>query len=112
MKKIIAITFMFSLLASAAFAVDVTNAEFTGEPVISGTDTISVLSNNVGIVIVSNPTAYAAITAHLNGSKQYGSSSESTKLYSSAFEEGTTELLTPSNSESTDFNVSGTWKPL
>lgn len=114
MKKIIAITFMISLFAGTAFAAAPTGSEYTNE-ITGGTpsETISVLSNNVGAIVVSSPTAYAATTAHLNGSKQFGSSSESTKLFSATFEEGTTDvLLTPSDSESTDFNDASVWKAL
>lgn len=115
MKKLILTISMFLLVAGTAFAAAPTGSEYS--LAISGassggpTEQICVLSNNVGSIIVSTDTAFAATTAHINGSKQYGTSSESTKIYSSAFEEGTTDLETPSDSLSTDFN-SSPWSAL
>jgi uncharacterized membrane protein len=115
MKKIIALTFILALFAGSAFAASPTGSEYTTDITGSGdsgvVETISVLSNNVGARVVSNFAAFSATTAHVNGSKQYGTSSETTKIYSAAFEEGTTNLETPSTSDSTDFN-SSPWSAL
>jgi hypothetical protein len=108
MKKIIVIAFLVSLVAAPAFAA-VTNAEFnagtiSGSSTAGPTEDISVLSNNVGAAIASNDIQYAATTAHLNGSKQYGSSSQSTKIFSRAFKEGTTPLIVPQTSDTAEFD--------
>ena len=106
MKKIIVFTIALSLLAAPAFAAAVTNADQTGTAIVASapiTEDISTLSNNVGIAIVSNATAFSANTAHLNGSKQFGTSSETTKIYTRAFEHGTTELVAPTDSTSGEY---------
>lgn len=110
MKKILAITVALALFAAPAFA-----ATFAGGATITTTyGDLSSLSNNVEAAILSGPTgapsAFAATTAHLNGSKEFGSSSESTKIFSQAYDEAA-GLTAPSNSDSTDF-TSGTWKAL
>ena len=113
MKKMIVFTVVLSLLAAPAFAVNVTNAQITGSQVAASApvaENISTLSNNVGIAIISTATAFSATTAHLNGSKQFGTSSETTKIYTQAFEEGDVNLIVPTDSTSTQFT--GSWTAL
>lgn len=99
MKKVIAIAFLVSLIATPVLAADT----FT-EEVIGGGETISVLSKNVTAKVVSNVTAFAAATAHLNGGKQFGVTSTSTSIYATAFTAGDlSTLVAPSVSDTTSF---------
>ena len=75
-----------------------------GAAISSGGTDLSTLSNNVDAYIVSDANAFAATTKHSNGSKVYGSSSDSTKIYSD-----TGTFAKPSASDSSAFDG---WKPL
>jgi hypothetical protein len=107
MKKIIAIAFLLTLVAAPAFAAGEYSS--ASNPVVpnglaGAGDTISVLSKNVTANVVSSATRFAATTAHTSGSKQYGTTSESTSIYSSDFEDGVTALVAPTVSDTTSFD--------
>ncbi len=106
MKKIFVSLFIVMLLAPVISMA----AEFTAEEIAEGTETISVLSNNVTLNHNGNTMTYAAMTGHLNGSKVYGSSSQDTKIFSQAME--TVDVTEPSESDSSAFSDAETWKPL
>jgi len=105
MKKIIAIAFILSLVAAPAFAAlgeytDASNPVVpSGEPAAG--DTISVLSKNVTMNVVSSASRFTAVSAHTNGSKQFGTSSESTSIFSAAF--NGTDVTAPTVSDTTSF---------
>ncbi len=104
MKKIFIVSLIAVLFAAPAFAAGTTFA--VGTQIASGGENISVLSNNVTAAIYSNNTAFAATTLHTSGSKMFGTSSVSTKIYSTP----ATALVAPTASDSSDFDSD--WKAL
>ena len=112
MKKIMIILVVFMLLAPMAFATTFTvgsaGSLVSGANDLAPSVTLSVLSNNVNAVVVSSADQFAAITKHKNGSKNYATSSEATKIYSAPVvptKEGTTSFeITLSNSDTADFS--------
>jgi len=111
MKKCMLILVALTLFASPVFAADFTcvGDAATCKVNLSGED-ISVLSKNVEANVTSSLNAYAATTYHTNGSKQYGASSDSTKIYSEARDD-TTAFLDPGASNSAVFE-SADWTTL
>jgi hypothetical protein len=117
MKKIMIILVAFMLVAPMAFAQTYTVS--AGGELTSGSGdkdpsvVLSVFSNNVNGVVVTSADQFAAITKHLNGSKNFATSSESTKIYVKAVSttnEGTATFeITLSNSDTADF---ANWSPL
>ena len=115
MKKIMIILVAFMLVPSSAFAVDVT----VGGELKSGTGdkdpsvVLSVLSNNVVATVIASADRFSAITKHINGSKNFATSSESTKIYSKSIatenEGSATFEIDLATSDTTEFAA---WSPL
>ncbi|MDT8405406.1 hypothetical protein [Sulfuriflexus sp.] len=107
MKKFIVLALALVMFAAPAFAGEYNSTDAPivvpgGEPAAG--DVISVLSNNVTANVVSSDTSFAAVTAHNSGSKQFGSSSDSTKIYSNPFELNVTNLTDVTASDSSSFS--------
>lgn len=98
-------------IGTSAFAEDIsaggTLTVPTGSP--QAGSTITKLSNNVVGSIVASTNQFSAVTKHLNGTKNYATSSTDTKLYwtdvSTANKGQATLEITLSNSDTTDFNA-------
>ena len=69
---------------------------------------LSTLSNNVEMNVVSSHDRYSAVTAHINGSKQYATGTDSTKIYNSAYGDGTALL----NITASDTSQYASWTAL
>ena len=109
MKKIFLVMFITVLIApTASFA----GQQWTATAIESGTELISTLSNNVTLAAESGGDAYAAISGHSSGSKQYASTSGDTKIYSQASETPAT-ITTPTDSDTAQFSGgTGSWEAL
>lgn len=105
MKKIIVVAFVLSLVAAPAFAALGEYTDSSNPVVPSGLtgagDEISVLSKNVTMNVVSANDAFSAVSAHTSGSKQFGTSSESTSIYSTTFNGA--DVTAPTVSDTTSF---------
>lgn len=87
MKKIAILTALLMLVAVSAHAADVTATvafDNTGKTIVSKTDSknIGKLSASVGLAYVGNASAYAVATQHQKGTKVFGTSFDSTAIYS------------------------------
>lgn len=103
MKKIFVLTILVLLVSTSAFAGTYgDSATITGSAGASGTETISVLSNNVNLGVLSSPSTFAVTAAHTNGSKKYGTSSDVSNIYAQSYDAGTA-VDEPSNSDSGEF---------
>ncbi len=124
MKKIVIITVLALVVASSAFgattqAIDLATAGKQGATLYgakSGTATtasplIGKSSTGVGVGFFLNATGtgYAILTQHKNGTKEFGSSYDSTSVYSCpVVTVGTAVLGTPTAITTADF-IAGTW---
>ena len=118
MKKILILTVIATFFATSAFAgatiamaSPLTKAT-TGKTVwaastgtAAATDTlIGKTSTGVGVGIRTLVTGYALTTQHVNGTKAYGSSYDSTSIYFLDVDTvGTPKLGTPTQVDTTDF---------
>lgn len=98
MKKIIAIAFLITLIAAPAFAA---LGEYSSTSNPGGTNPICVLSKNVTLNVVDSATRFAAASAHTSGSKQFGTTSTSTSIFSTTFNGA--DLEAPTVSDTTSF---------
>lgn len=105
MKKIAAFVAMMSLIAaSSAFAADVTPAATdAGKAVLGDGKALGKLSANVTLGAKHDTGGYAISTAHGKGTKVFGTSHDSTAIYS---KEGSNGL--PGNSNSGAFGTGWT----
>jgi len=119
MKKIIILTAISLFAASSAFAdtINLTSTGLslwgakTGVTAVSGTNLIGKTSTGVGIGYVTASTGYAVVTQHKNGTKAFGSSFDSTAIYSApvVVTSGANVGATiPTTADSTLFVASGT----
>jgi hypothetical protein len=115
MKKLIMVTAISLLSASSAFAgnsitISLTNTGLSvwgsKTTAVSGTGLIGKTSTGVGVGMFTASTGYAAITQHKNGTKAYGSSMDSTAIYSIDVTAGTA-TTGPSTADSALFT--GSW---
>jgi hypothetical protein len=65
MKKVLILSLVLSLYAAVAFAADITSSTVIGNGAFTP-------SSKVGIKLISLPSSYAATSAHVNGTFQYG----------------------------------------
>ena len=108
MKKIFAsMVLLMLLLPAVAMAYD----EWEAEAIESGSELISTLSNNVTLGCASGGDAYAAISGHASGNKNYASTSGDTKIYSKASDTPAT-WTDLSNSDTAQFSGSSDWTAL
>jgi hypothetical protein len=122
MKKILIITSVLLLIASAGFADQVTSTG--GSLAIGGgdsTDTLSMgLSSNVSAVYedgdVTKTQWYAIATSHLGGKQVYGTAQDVTNLYKLATEKTPGDAADwtgmPTNNTSSNEWSSGVWVKL
>jgi len=125
MKKILFISFFLLFVGSVSsvmaatsismsFASGKTGLSLYGDDTTasSTTELIGKSSTGVGVGCFLNGTegdGYALLTQHKNGSKVYGTSYDSTSIYSEDATVGTVKLAVPTATDTTDF-VS--WKEL
>ncbi|ABK99271.1 hypothetical protein Ppro_1657 [Pelobacter propionicus DSM 2379] len=64
-------------------------------------------STGVSVGLLTSSLGYAVVTQHKNGTKAFGSSYDSTSVFSSTVTEGTALLTVPTAITSADFT--GTW---
>ncbi len=116
-KKISVITAIAMLVSSSAFAENITMASSltsanTGKTVYgtkTGTATadsplIGKTSSGVGIGLYTNSQGYSVVTQHTNGTKAYGTSYDSTSIFShDVTKKGTAYLEKPTAITTTDF---------
>lgn len=97
MKKIVALVAMISLAAaSSAFAATVTPSDTdAGKAVLGDGKALGKLSANVTLGAEYDTAGYAIVTAHGKGTKVFGTSHDSTAIYS---QEGTIGAPSVSNS--------------
>lgn len=93
------------LFAVPVFAADYTTA--TPPTVPSGLPdagkVLSTLSNNVVMNVVSSADRYSAVSAHINGSKQFATGTDSTKIYNSAYDATSAPLLQLTASDTSQY---------
>lgn len=76
----------------------------TGETAVSGTNLIGKTSSGVGLGMLTSDLGYAVVTQHVKGGKAYGTSYDSTSIYSTdVTTKGTPELDVPSAITTADF---------
>jgi hypothetical protein len=117
MKKIAILAAMALCMASTAFAADnitmgspLTSTN-TGKSIwaskttaAAGTGLIGKTSSGVGVGMLTSATGYSVITQHVNGTKIYGTSYDSTSLYThDVTTKGTPELTVPTAITTADF---------
>jgi hypothetical protein len=104
MKKTGIVLALFMVLVSAAsvFASETFTDE--GNANVTGVMADYKASNNVTILCTSAASSYAAFSGHLNGERQYGSSSGDSGLYWSDKTEGTAITTAPTASDSSEFD--------
>lgn len=117
MKKIIILAAISLLVASSAFAsgtltISLTSTGLsvwgakTGDTAASGTNLIGKTSTGVGVGMFSASTGYSTITQHKSGTKAFGSSMDSTAIYSIPVTAGTA-TTGPTTADSALFT--GSW---
>jgi hypothetical protein len=80
----------------------------TGVTAATGVNLIGKTSTGVGVGIKSTTVGYAVVTQHKNGTKAFGSSFDSTSIYSAPVSTvGTSFLVIPGTADSADFVASG-----
>lgn len=80
----------------------------TGGTAVSGTNLIGKTSTGVGVGLFAAATGYAAVTQHKNGTKAFGSSFDSTAIYSIPVTTVGTAITGPSAADSAMF-LTGNW---
>ena len=129
MKKILFLVAIFAFIAPNCFAADVASSD-TGTMVFTATglevhaaatggtaskDTalIGKCSTGVGVGWKTNVNGYALVTQHKNGTKAYGTSYDSTSIYTTVSDgtPGTVILGVPTTTLSTDF-IGTNWKAM
>jgi hypothetical protein len=121
MKKILMLAAIFALVTTSCFAADVTTAA-TGDMAFTATGLelhgdatsadkttaiIGKCSTGVGVGWVTEDGGYALITQHENGTKAYGSSYDSTSLYSSIATKGAVLEASPDDITTATFVDTG-----
>ncbi len=122
MKKIITFTALALSVTSAAFATDSLSLALTTTGLtVYGSKTaatalitdplIGKTSTGVGVGAKTASTGYAIVTQHKNGTKAFGSSMDSTSVYTipvTVTSGANVATTSPSNADSTLFSASGT----
>jgi hypothetical protein len=117
MKKIFIITVITLFASTSAYAASgtsntmvLTDKTTTGLTLYGDSTTASATtaligktSTGVGLGINTSAIGYALVTQHLNGTKAYGSSYDSTSIYAEDATVGTPLLATPTDITTADF---------
>jgi len=127
MKKIIILTLVLIVAASSAFAaaslsIDSTFAdagkELRADPATASATTALIGKTSTGVDIgmlvdATNGTGYSIVTQHKSGSKAFGSSYDSTSLFTTVSDgtPGTVVLAVPTAITTADF-AAATWKTM
>lgn len=126
MKKLV-LSMIFLLAATSAFAatnltMDLATANEQGLTVYgAATDAtaataamIGKTSTGVGVGLLTGTGGYAVTTQHKNGTKAFGSSYDSTAVFTTKDDvtKGTPYLDEPTKSDSSDFTDANGWKPM
>ena len=119
MRKILICAGLLVMYASSAFADASETMVFTstgltlfgakpGETASNASPLIAKTSTGVGlgILVETDGTGYAHVTQHKQGSKAYGTSFDSTAIYTIDVTVGTVKLGVPTATDTTDF---GAW---
>jgi hypothetical protein len=100
-----ALSFAGAGAASGTDYVSAAGAAITGTKTGGSNQPMGQLSSNVILDCKFSTSTFSATTKHLNGSKEYGSSSGSTKIYSKELAPGTAAPSTPGASDATAFDA-------
>jgi len=126
MKKLLIITALIMFVSSSAFAasgatqsVTLTDKTTTGKSLYgdptSATASAALIgktSTGVGLGVRTSTTGYALVTQHLNGTKVYGTSYDSTSMFAKTVTTvGSVELALPTDINTTSFVATG-WSTL
>lgn len=120
MKKVMILSVLFVMVAAPVFAATITmdlSAKTTtglslyGDSATAGPTTalIGKTSTGVGLSMASGVGGYALVTQHMNGSKAFASSYDSTSIFSVDVTTIGTKMLDVTASDTSEFS---TWKPL
>jgi hypothetical protein len=106
MKKIMAVFAVGFLLGFPLAAMSATT--FTGNAEPTGEDVTGIInqfrtSTNVTLIALGTTSTYAAVAGHLNGTREFGSSSGDSKLYWQSKEVGAVTQTAPTESDSSAF---------
>ena len=113
MKKIMVCTAVFLFITSSAFAAltvsmpSTLTKDTTGKTLYAGSSVIGKTSTGVGlgVLCVTGGTGYSLVTQHVSGTKAYGSSYDSTSIYSKDVATvGTPILAVPTATDTSDFS--------
>lgn len=115
MKKTVIFIALSLCIASSAFAVDPnmdsTGLSYwgakTGATAASGTNLIGKTSTGVASGLFTASTGYSVVTQHKSGTKAFGSSYDSTAIYSTPVTTVGTAVTGPTSADSALFT--GTW---
>ena len=126
MKKLLIITALIMFVSTSAYAASSTTQDVTltskattgktlyGDPATASASTslIGKTSTGVGLGIITSVLGYSIVTQHLNGTKVYGTSYDSTSMFAKTVGTvGTVELAKPSDIATTSFLATG-WSSL
>jgi hypothetical protein len=119
MKKIVILTAVSIFVATAAFAADnitmssdltATNSKnglsVYGDKTTATTSTalIGKTSTGVSVGMKTSSAGYSVVTQHKSGTKAFGSSYDSTSIYSDSATVGTAKLTVPTDTGTTSFS--------
>ena len=122
MKKLLVFISLSIFVGTSALAaeveMDLSKKENTGKTLYgAASDTANTplgkTSTGVGVGVLSDASGYAVVSQHMSGTKAYGSSYDSTAIYTTVNDVtiGTAYLSIPTVSDSTDF-TDAAWKPM
>jgi hypothetical protein len=128
MKKIIILAALSVFAASSAFAAGISSTNnltmdstlsantglsvwggTTASNATTGTNLIGKTSTGVGVFLLTASTGYAMLTQHKSGTKAFGSSYDSTSIYTIPVTAGTPTTVIPTTANSAIFVGTGGW---
>jgi len=119
MKKIMVITALLLSVSTMSFAatsisIDLSGGKSTTGKTVYGAVTgstadasspiIGKTSTGVGVGMLTGATGYALVTQHMSGTKEFGSSYDSTSLFAKDTAVGTVPKVVPGASDTSDFS--------
>lgn len=99
-----ALSFAGAGAATGTDYVSVAGATITGTKTGGSAQPMGQLSSNVTLYCKFSTATFSATTKHLNGTKEFGTSSGSTKIYSKELAAGTAAPSAPGASDDTAFS--------